>query len=76
MFRDGKGSFVYGKFQHTGDSLFIKCSSIEGEPTDTTFIEESFGMKPFKDIRLKIENLDDDNLILSQGHQTWSFYKY
>ena len=35
-----------------------------------------FGMKPFKDIRLKIDNLDDDYLIVSQGGQIWSFYKY
>ena len=39
---------VFANFQHVGDSLFIQCSSIYGSPSDTTFIEKSFGLKPFK----------------------------
>ena len=61
-------SQVYGNFQHRGDSLFIQCVSIEGERIDTLTVEN--------DIRLKIDRLDDDNLILSAGNQHWSFYKY
>ena len=76
LFRDGQGTFVYGKFQHTGDSLFIQCSSIDCLASDTAFVEDAFGLKPFTDIRLKIENLDGDDLILSQGSKTWSYYKY
>ena len=69
-------SQVYGNFQHRGDSLFIQCVSIEGERIDTLTVENDFGFRPFTDIRLKIDRLDDDNLILSAGNQHWSFYKY
>ncbi len=67
---------VFGNFQHVGDSLFIQCYSIDGIPSDTVLVENSFGLKPFNNIRLKIEALDDDNLVISKGNQTWSFYKY
>ena len=67
---------VFGNFQHEGDSLFIQCVSINASSTDTTFIENSFGFKPFDNIRLKINTLNDDNLVLSKDSQTWSFYKY
>ena len=67
---------VYGNFQHLGDSLFIQCYSIKGEPLDTVIIEETFGFKPFTNIRLKIDKLDDDNLELSKANQRWRFYKY
>ncbi len=76
LFHDGQGRKVFANFQHVGDSLMIQCHSIEGLATDTAHIEQHFGMKPFKDIRLKIDNLDDDHLIVSQGSKTWSFYKY
>lgn len=76
LFHDGQGRKVFANFQHVGDSLMIQCHSIEGLATDTAHIEQHFGMKPFKDIRLKIDNLDDDHLIVSQGGQIWSFYKY
>jgi hypothetical protein len=67
---------AYGNFQHLGDSLFIQCYSIKGEPLDTVIIEETFGFKPFTNIRLKIDKLDDDNLELSKANQRWRFYKY
>lgn len=67
---------VYGNFQHTGDSLFIQCYSIEGEPKDTAIVEKTFGFKPFRNIRIKIESLTSDQLIVSQKGQTWSFDKY
>jgi len=67
---------VFGNFQHTGDSLFIQCHSIEGLPVDTTTVENSFGFKPFSNIRVKIETLDGDRLVLSKGNQTWNFDKY
>ena len=69
-------SQVYGNFQHRGDSLFIQCVSIEGERVDTLTVENDFGFRPFTDIRLKIDRLDDNDLILSAGNQHWSFYKY
>ena len=67
---------VFGKFQHSGDSLFIQCVSINGTKKDTTVVEEIYGMKPFTNIRLKIETLNSDRLELSKGSQRWSFYKY
>ena len=70
------GAEVYGTFQHQGDSLFIQCSSIYGEAIDTITVERDFGMRPFTNIRLKIEKLNDDDLVLSKDGHTWSFYKY
>ena len=67
---------VYGNFQHQGDSLFMQCFSKLGIAADTTLIEQTFGFGPFTDIRLKIDKLDDDNLVLSKGNQRWNFYKY
>ncbi len=67
---------IYGNFQHVGDSLFIQCYSAEGLRSDTTMVEDSFGFKPFNNIRLKIETLDGDVLLLSKDNQKWSFYKY
>ena len=67
---------VFASFQHVGDSLFIQCSSIYGSPSDTTFIENAFGLKPFKNIRVRIDALDSDRLSLSKNGQSWNFYKY
>ena len=81
LFRDisfadlAKGQ-IYGNFQHKGDSLLIQCYSIKGLPTDTMVIENNFGFKPFNNIRVKIETLDNDQLILSKEGHTWSFEKY
>ena len=67
---------IYANFQHNGDSLFIQCISINASAADTAIIENSFGFKPFNDIRLKINTLNDDDLVLSKDGKTWSFYKY
>jgi hypothetical protein len=67
---------VYGNFQHVGDSLFIQCYSEKAEKADTIMIEESFGFKPFNNIRVKIAALDNDQLVITKGSQTWSFHKY
>ena len=72
---------VYGSFQHTGDSLFMQCYT-SGRPmfdpavTDTFIVEKRFGLKPFNDIRLKIDKLTDDQLRLSRDGQTWEFDKW
>ena len=71
----GEGD-MFGNFQHVGDSLFIQCYSINATPGDTAIVEQAFGWKPINDIRLKINVLDGDNLVVSKGGQTWSFYKY
>ena len=77
LFRNGMGTVeVFGNFQHHGDSLFIQCYSKKGEPQDTSLVEESFGFKPFNDIRLKIETIDADDLVLTKGHRIWHFDKY
>ena len=67
---------LYGNFQHVGDSLFIQCYSINGIPEDTTLVENSFGFRPFNNIRLKIETLSSDRLLLRKDNQTWIFDKY
>ena len=67
---------VFGNFQHVGDSLFIQCYSKDNLLSDTIMIESSYGFKPFNNIRLKIESIDNDNLVLSKGGKIWSFYKY
>ena len=67
---------LYGNFQHVGDSLFIQCYSIKGIPEDTTLVENSFGFRPFNNIRFKIETLSSDRLQLRKDNQTWSFDKY
>lgn len=76
MFRSLMEGEVFGNFQHVGDSLFIQCYSIKELQTDTTIVEESYGFRPFNNIRLKIESIDDDNLLLSKEDRKWSFYKY
>lgn len=75
-FRKNTGQFVFAKFQHVGDSLFMQCSSIHKEKKDTTMIENEFGMKPFTNIRVRIDALDDNRLLLSKDGQHWSFEKY
>ena len=76
LFRNTERGEVFGQFQHVNDSLFIECISIKAAASDTDIVENTFGFKPFSNIRLKIDNLDDDNLVLSQDGKTWSFYKY
>ena len=63
-------------FQHIGDSLFIQCYSIEGNVADTILVEDTYAFKPFNNIRVKIESLTSDKLIISKNSQTWSFDKY
>lgn len=75
-FRKGNGSDVFGKFQREGDSLFIQCYSVKGSVNDTLLIEEHFGMQPFSNIRLKVEALNSDQLLLQKGSRLWSFYPY
>ena len=67
---------VFGNFQHIGDSLFIQCYSIEGNVADTILIEDTYAFKPFNDIRVKIESLTSDKLIISKNSQNWNFDKY
>ena len=76
QFRQNNGQAVFAKFQHEGDSLFMQCSSIYGEKSDTTFVEDDFGMKPFTNIRLRIDALDSDHLTLSKGGKRWLLEKY
>ena len=67
---------VFGNFQRQGDSLFIQCYSREALKSDTIMVEETFGFKPFNNIRVKIEALNGDILVLSKEGQKWNFYKY
>ena len=76
LFRSITEGEVYGKFQHEGDSLFIQCFSIYGSPQDTAIVENSFGFQPFGDIRLKIDALTNDKIVLSKGQRQWRFRKY
>ena len=67
---------VFGNFQHRGDSLFIQCYSVHGDRSDTTIVEQTFGFRPFANIRVRINRMDSDWLVLSKDGQTWRFYKY
>ena len=67
---------IFGNFQHRGDSLFLQFYSVECLPADTTLVEDIFGFRPRNDIRLKIDCLDDDMLVLSQEGRDWRFRKY
>lgn len=71
-----KNAGVFGNFQHQGDSLFIQCYSKEELKSDTTMVEESFGFKPFNNIRVKIESFDGDIMVLSKDGRKWNFSKY
>ena len=75
-FRSLEQGEVYGNFQHVGDSLFIQCYSEKAEHLDTIMIEDSFGFRPFNNIRLRITTIDSDELIVSQGSRLWSLKKY
>jgi hypothetical protein len=76
LFRNLGVAEVFGNFQHVGDSLFIQCYSVKGELRDTTAVEAGFGMKPLTDIRLKVESLSSDALVVSKDGRMWSFSKY
>lgn len=77
LFRQiNKNGEIYGNFQHVGDSLFIQCVSVKGEKKDTVIVEDLFGFKPFCDIRVRIETLDHESLILSKDGKVWAFCKY
>jgi hypothetical protein len=76
QFRKNNGQAVFAKFQHVGDSLFMQCSSIKQQKSDTTMIENEFGMKPFTNIRVRIDALDSDHLTLSKDNQHWVLEKY
>jgi hypothetical protein len=39
-------------------------------------VEVTFGFKPFNNIRLRIEDLNSDHLVLSKDGRIWSFYPY
>ena len=75
-FMDTSQGEVFGNFRHVGDSLFIKCYSVYGTPSDTALVEQTFGLKPFADMHIKVELPDDEHLVLSNGSQTLSLYKY
>ena len=76
LFQTSVEKRVYGNFQHQGDSLFIQCYSAKELKSDTIMVEESFGFKPFNNIRVKIESLNGDIMVLSKDGQKWNFYKY
>ena len=76
LFQTSVEKRVYGNFQHQGDSLFIQCYSAKELKSDTIMVEESFGFKPFNNIRVKIESLNGDVMVLSKEGQKWNFYKY
>lgn len=67
---------VWAQFQHEGDSLFMQCYSLTGSPADTLLVEQTYGFGPFTNIRLRVETLSSDRLVLSRGTSTWNFYKY
>lgn len=75
-FKDPAVGNVFGNFVHYGDSLSIEWHSINGDPTDTLVIENTFGPRSFNGIRFKVVTLDSESLVLSKDNQTWNFSKY
>lgn len=67
---------VAGAFQHVGDSLFMQCYSVYGDAADTLIVEHTFGFKPIDNIRVRIQSLSSDQLILTKDDKTWTFDKY
>ncbi len=69
---------IFGNFQHVGDSLFIQCYSKkqDEEPDNIDMIENHYGFKPFNNIRVKIDAIDSDRLILSKDGKIWSLKKW
>lgn len=67
---------VFGNFQHVGDSLFIQCHSIDNPSADKQLIEDGYGFKPYDNIRVKIEAIDSQHLVLSKDGNIWNFEKY
>ena len=73
---------LLGQWRMTGsDSKYVSFSGSlvwfkSTSQGDTALIEESFGLKPFDDIHLKIESLSSDKLVIRNAQQAWSFYKY
>ena len=76
LFQNSIEDRIYGNFQHVGDSLFIQCYSNKELKSDTVTVEEVFGFKPFNNIRVKIETLNGDIMVLSKDGQHWDFHKY
>jgi len=76
LFRSTDEGQVFGNCRHVGDSLFIECVSPTAIQSDTALVEQGFGMKPFTRIRLHIDVLDSDRLILSKDGQLWSYEKW
>jgi len=76
LFRCPGKNEVFAKFQRSADSLFIQCTSIYGSPADTAFVEQVFHMKPFTDIRVKVDAIGGERLAISQGERQWLFRKY
>ena len=67
---------VWGNYSREGDSIYIQCYSLYGRLNDTIIVEEQFGFKPFNDIRMRIETLNSERLVLSKDGKVWSFYQY
>lgn len=67
---------VWGHFQHQGDSLYIQCYSVNNAAADTLLVEQLYGFTPFSDIRLRIQTINSDRLVLTKGAKTWNLYKY
>jgi hypothetical protein len=54
----------------------MQCSSIYKEKADTLMVEDEFGMKPFINIRVRIDALDSERMLLSKDGQQWTLEKY
>ena len=67
---------MWGNYSREGDSIYIQCYSLYGRLNDTIIVEEQFGFKPFNDIRMRIETLNSERLVLSKDGKVWSFYQY
>lgn len=69
-----------GGFLHTGNILLLNLfidDETEGADVMHSYISNMFCFpEPHSDIRLQIEQLDDKNLVLSQGNTIWRLRSY
>ena len=75
--RDAMLVEMFGNFQHVGDSLFIQCCPpADKAETYIDGVENNFGFRPYNNIRLKIDVIDGDRLVVSKDGKRWGFEKY
>ncbi len=68
---------LHGKFSHIGDSLMMTYFPMDnvGEILQQ-YIKDEFLFDDYKNIRLRVDHLNDSHMILSQGNSRWTLHKF